>query len=155
MMSFSSSIRSALPRCALACALAAAAASWNVAAAGAGDAAGFDPARAGIPVYPGAKADADASAFLRESLNVAGSAFRTGDDATKVTAFYDRQNGMRRMPGASPEQALFSAGCKAEFDRFLKKDIHQCDYQVTVQNPWRDMKSGKLVKDTLITIVRQ
>jgi hypothetical protein len=145
---------SGLARFALACTVAASAALCTLAGAREGGAA-LDPAQAGIPVYPGAKADAAASAFVRDSLNMTGSAYRTGDDVAKVTAFYDKQNGFRKMPGASREQALFSAGCKAEFNPYLKKDMQKCGYQVTVQNPWTDMQSGKLVRDTLITIVKQ
>lgn len=145
---------SGLARLTLACTVAASAALCTVAGAKEGGAA-LDPAQAGIPVYPGAKADAGASAFVRDSLNMTGSAYRTNDDVAKVTAFYDRQNGIRKMPGASREQALFSAGCKAEFNPYLKKDMQKCGYQVTIQNPWTDMKSGKLVQDTLITIVKQ
>lgn len=93
--------------------------------------------------------------MLRDSMQLTAAAFRTNDGAAKVAAFYEKQNGMRKMPGATAEQALFSAGCKAEFNPYLKKESHQCGYQVTVQNPWMDMKSGKLVRDTLITIVKQ
>lgn len=143
-----------LARFALACTVAASAAWCTVAGAREGGPA-LDPAQVGIPVYPGAKADANASAFVRDSLNMTASAYRTGDDVAKVTAFYDKQNGFRKMPGASREQALFSAGCKAEFNPYLKKDMQKCGYQVTIQNPWTDMKSGKLVQDTLITIVKQ
>ena len=143
-----------LLRLALGCAIAAAAGSCGIAAAKDGGAA-LDPAHAGIPVYPGARADAGSSAFMRESLQMVASAYRTGDALAKVTAFYERQAGFRKLPGASGEGALFSAGCRAEWNPYLKKEMHKCGYQVTIQNPWMDMRSGKLVQDTLITIVKQ
>lgn len=153
-MSTPTARRSAAARFALACGIAAAAASCGIAFAKDAGAA-LDPAQTGIPVYPGAKADAGATTFVRESLGMVGSAYRTGDNVAKVTAFYDKQPGFRKLPGASGEGALFSAGCKAEFNPYLKKEMHKCGYQVTIQNPWMDMKSGKLVQDTLITIVKQ
>ena len=143
-----------LARFAAACAVAVSAAVCTIAGASEGGAA-LDPAKAGIPVYPGAKADGATSAFLRESLGMTGAAYRSGDGVAKVVAFYDKQAGMKKMPGATGEQAGFSAGCKGEFNRILKKEIQTCAYQVTVQNPWMDMKTGQLVRDTLISIVKQ
>lgn len=141
-------------RFAAACAVAVSAAVCTVAGASEGGAP-LDPAKAGIPVYPGSKADAATSAFLRESLGMTGAAYRTGDGVAKVVAFYDKQAGMKKMPGATGEQAAFSAGCKGEFNRILKQEIQTCAYQVTVQNPWMDMKTGQLVRDTLVSIVKQ
>jgi len=115
----------------------------------------LDPAKAGIAVYPGAKADAATSSFLRESLGMTGAAYRSGDGVAKVVAFYEKQTGMKKMPGATGEQAGFSAGCTGEFNKYMKKEIQTCAYQVTVQNPWMDMKTGQLVRDTLISIVKQ
>jgi hypothetical protein len=144
----------ALARFAAACAVAVSAAVCTIAGASERGAP-LDPAKAGIPVYPGAKEDAATSAFLRESLGMTGAAYRSGDGAAKVVAFYEKQAGMKKMPGATSEQAGFSAGCKGEFNRYMKKEIQTCAYQVTVQNPWMDMKTGQLVRDTLISIVKQ
>jgi hypothetical protein len=117
--------------------------------------AALDPAKAGIAVYPGANADAGVASLLRESLQLTAAAYRTGDSAEKVTAFYARQPGMSQMPGATREQAGFLAGCKDEFNKYMKKNMQKCGYHVTIQNPWMDMKTGKMVADTLISIVRQ
>jgi hypothetical protein len=117
--------------------------------------AALDPSKAGIPVYPGAQADAGASAFVRESLHLTASTYRTRDDVAKVAEFYSKQGGITRMPGADKTQAAFSAGCKDEYNPYMKKNLKKCGYNVTIQNPWMDMKTGQLVHDTLITIARQ
>lgn len=115
----------------------------------------LDPAQAGIAMYPGAKPDAAASAFVREQLKMTGSAWRTSDDVAKVAAFYEKQGKVSKLPGANREQAAFSAGCKDEYNPYMKKNMQRCGYQVTIQNPWMDMKTGQMVNDTLITIVKQ
>jgi hypothetical protein len=123
------------------------------ATAGKGDA--LSPEKAGIAVYPGAKADAGTTSFVRESLQMTAAAYRTGDDVAKVAAFYAGQAGTSRMGDATKESAGFLAGCKDEYNAVMKKNMQRCGYQVTIQNPWMDMKSGKMVSDTLITIVKQ
>jgi hypothetical protein len=115
----------------------------------------LDPAKAGIAVYPGAKADANASAFVRDSLGMTATAYRTGDDVAKVSAFYGKQAGIKRVGDATKENAVFSAGCKDVHNSVMKRTVQRCGYQVTVQNPWMDTKTGKLSPDTLITIVKQ
>jgi hypothetical protein len=40
--------------------------------------------------------------------------------------------------GGDKENAMFKKG----------------NVDITIQNPWMDMKSGKMMKDTLITIVK-
>lgn len=114
----------------------------------------LDPAKAGIAVYPGAKADAAAGKMLRESMGLTAAAYRSGDDVAKVAAFYEKQGGFSKMPGADKEQAAFSAGCKDEYNRYMKQNMKKCAYQLTIQNPWMDMRTGQLVRDTLITIVK-
>ena len=116
----------------------------------------LDPAKAGIAVYPGAKPDAAASKMLREGMGLTAAAYRTGDDVAKVSAFYEKQGAaFSKMPGADKEQAGFSAGCKDEYNPYMKKSMKKCGYQVTIQNPWMDMRTGQLVRDTLISIVKQ
>jgi hypothetical protein len=115
----------------------------------------LDPAKAGIALYPGAKADPGASAFVRDSLGMTATAYRTGDDVAKVSAFYGKQAGIKRVGDATKESAVFSAGCKDVHNSVMKKTVQRCGYQVTVQNPWMDTKTGKLSPDTLITIVKQ
>lgn len=142
----------ALPRAA---AFALAAALCTSAFAQDGKGAALDPAKVGIPVYPGAKADAGTSAFVRESLQMTAATYRTSDGVSKVAEFYSKQGGFTRMPGADKEQAGFSAGCKDEYNPYIKKNMQKCGYHVTIQNPWMDMKTGQLVRDTLITIAKQ
>jgi len=115
----------------------------------------LDTAKAGIPVYQGAKPDAATTEFVRSSLGVEGAAFRTTDALAKVADFYGKQAGIKPMAEPTKDSAAFLAGCKDEYNEILKKNMSRCGYHVTVQNPWMDMKTGKMVNDTLITIVKQ
>ncbi|HAU56305.1 MAG TPA: hypothetical protein DCW87_01200 [Comamonadaceae bacterium] len=111
---------------------------------------------AAIAVYPGAKPDAATTEFLRSQMGVEGAAYRTNDSLQKVAAFYQQQPGMKPMGDATKESAAFVAGCKEEFNAVMKKKMTTgCTHHVTVQNPWMDMKTGKMVADTLVSIVKQ
>ncbi len=111
---------------------------------------------AGVAVYPGAKPDAATSEFLRSQMGVEGAAYRTNDSLPKVAAFYQQQPGMKPMGDATKDSAAFVAGCKEAFNAVMKKKMTTgCTHQVTVQNPWMDMKTGKMVADTLVSIVKQ
>ena len=118
-----------------------------------------DPAvaqSAGIAVYPGAKLDVATTEFLRSQMGVEGAAYRTNDSLLKVAAFYQQQPGMKPMGEATKDSAAFVAGCKEEFNAVLKKKMSTgCTHHVTVQNPWMDMKTGKMVADTLVSVVKQ
>jgi hypothetical protein len=92
----------------------------------------------GVTVYPGAKADAETAAQLKKSMNINAHTYRTSDSVEKVSQFYRSQK-LKEMPGADKQQAGFSAD----------------GVNVTVQNPWLDMKSGKINNDTLISIVKR
>lgn len=110
----------------------------------------------GIAVYPGAKPDAATTEFLRGQMGVEGAAYRTNDSLQKVAAFYQQQPGMKPMGDATKDSAAFVAGCKEEFNAVLKKKMSTgCTHHVTVQNPWMDMKTGKMVADTLVSVVKQ
>lgn len=111
---------------------------------------------AGIAVYPGAKPDAATTDFLRRQMGVEGSAYRTGDALQKVAAFYQAQPDVQPMGEPTKDSAAFVAGCKEEFNAVMKKKMTTgCTHHVTVQNPWMDMKTGKMVQDTLVSIVKQ
>lgn len=62
---------------------------------------------------------------------------------------------MKPMYAPIKDSAAFLAGCKDEYNEILKKNMPRCGYHVTVQSPWMDMKTGKMMNDTLITIVKQ
>ena len=62
---------------------------------------------------------------------------RTKDSVSKVVDFYKKQNGLKLMH-ADETGAMFKKG---------KIDI-------TLQTPWMDMKTGKMNKDTLISLVK-
>jgi len=91
----------------------------------------------GVPVYPGAKLDEAVTKFLTESMGVEGQAFRTADPMAKVVEFY-KAKGLTEIM-VDPEGAMFKKGDNVD---------------ITLQNPWQNMQSGKMEKDTLISIVK-
>lgn len=91
----------------------------------------------GVKVYDGAKHDASTSKAVSESMSINAVCYRTNDSVAKVVAFYTRQAGIESM-GGNNEGAMFKKG----------------NIDITIQNPWMDMKSGKMMKDTLISIVK-
>ena len=90
----------------------------------------------GVEVYPNAKADAEVAKQLKEAMKIDGKTYRTSDPVAKVAEFYRKQK-LEEAPGTSNTGAMF-----------MKKGTN-----VTIQNPWMDMKSGKMNNDTLISIV--
>jgi len=93
--------------------------------------------RFGLKVYDGAKYDASTSKTVSESMSVNAACYRTNDNVAKVVEFYKKQPSLEFM-GGGKESAMFKKG----------------DVDITIQNPWMDMKSGKMMKDTLISIVK-
>lgn len=95
--------------------------------------------RFGVEVYPAAKADAAVTKSLNKQLRGdKAAAYRTSDSVSKVADFY-RKRPLKEESGTSKEGAMFSG-----------KGV-----MVTVQNPWMDMDSGKVMQDTLISIVKK
>ena len=92
----------------------------------------------GVTVYPGAKADTEVAAQLKKAMKIDAKTYRTSDSVEKVAQFY-RDQKLKQMPGADAQQAGFTG-----------PGVH-----VTIQNPWMDMKSGKMNNDTLVSIVKQ
>jgi hypothetical protein len=92
----------------------------------------------GVAVYPGAKADAATSKALKDSMNIVGACYRTTDPLAKVAEFYKKQ-GLTVFGEVTKEAAMFKKG----------------QVNVTLQSPWMDMKTGAMMKDTLITIVEK
>lgn len=90
----------------------------------------------GITVYPGAKHDSGASEFLKQ-MSFQSASYRTGDSVDKVIDFYKKQAGFKLVGDSTKEGALFRKG---------KMDV-------TIQSPWMDIITGKMMKDTLISIV--
>jgi hypothetical protein len=74
---------------------------------------------------------------VSESFSMNASCYRTNDSVAKVVEFYKKQPGLEFM-GGGEESAMFKKG----------------DIDITIQNPWMNMESGKMMKDTLITIVK-
>ena len=95
--------------------------------------------RFGVQVYPGAKYDEATSRSLKESMSIEAACFRTNDSVAKVVEFYKKQQSLSLLGEATKEGALFRS-----------KTV-----DVTVQNPWMNMKTGAMMKDTLISIVKQ
>jgi hypothetical protein len=98
----------------------------------------FSEERFGVTVYPGATYDAATSKSLKETMGFNGECFQTNDSVAKVVAFY-RGKGLQLLGDATGEGALFRKG---------KVDV-------TIQNPWMNMKTGAMMKNTLISIVQQ
>jgi hypothetical protein len=91
----------------------------------------------GVEVYSGAKYDEATSKKVSESFSVNAACYRTDDNVAKVVEFYKKQPGLEFM-GGGKESAMFKKG----------------DVDITIQNPWMDMNSGKMMKDALISIVK-
>jgi hypothetical protein len=92
----------------------------------------------GIAVYPGAKPDPEYTKFVVQLSTGGGECYRTNDDLAKVADFYKKQPGMI-YKGGNKESAMFKKG---------KVDV-------TLQNPWMDLKTGGKNTDTLISIVNK
>ena len=90
----------------------------------------------GVEVYPNAKPAPEVSRMIKESMKMDVATFTTSDSVEKVTAFYQGQPGLKENPGTSKEGSSFSG-----------KGV-----MVTIQNPWADMKTGKVNKSTLVSI---
>ncbi|WP_139163007.1 hypothetical protein [Desulfonatronum thiosulfatophilum] len=93
----------------------------------------------GVAVYPEATQHAGTTKFLKEGLGVDGVAYQTKDPASAVIEFYKSQDGIREI-FVSDESAMFRKGDEVD---------------VTVQSPWMDMDTGKLMQDCLISIVKR
>lgn len=91
----------------------------------------------GVKVYDGAKFDSETTNFLKQ-MSPEAAAYRTNDSAEKIMDFYKKQPGLKLM-GATKEGGMFKKGT----------------VDITIQNPWMDTKTGKMVNDTLISIVKQ
>ena len=91
----------------------------------------------GVPVYPGAKYDEATSKALKESMGFNGACYRTNDPLAKAAEFY-RKQGLESVGEVTREGALFKKG----------------KINVTLQSPWMNMKTGAMMKDTLISIVQ-
>ncbi|MCL4475050.1 MAG: hypothetical protein M1508_02315 [Nitrospirae bacterium] len=97
----------------------------------------FAEEKFGVTVYPGAKFDSGVTDFLKQ-ISPESAAYRTSASVAKVVEFYKQQPGLKYM-GGDKENAMFRKG----------------DIDVTVQSPWMDTKTGKMMNDTLISIVKQ
>lgn len=105
-----------------------------------------------VPVYPGAKSEPSVNKMMKQSMKLDAACYRTNDGVQKVSEFYKKQKGLD-FSGAEKEVAGFKR-CKKQYNEYLKKEMSVgCDRDITVQNPWQDMESGKLIHDTLICIV--
>jgi hypothetical protein len=102
-------------------------------------AAGFAAAeeKFGVPVYHGATYDAETSKAVKDMMQVEAACYRTGDPTSKVADFY-RKQGLSSMGDVTKEGAPFRKGM----------------IDVTMQSPWMNMKTGAMMKDTLISIVK-
>ena len=117
-----------------------------------GDTRTFGTEEREIPLYPGAVHDAETESFLRDNMGLHASAYQSDDNVFKISLFFEGL-GMKKIH-ADKDGALLKR-CKEEYNPYLKKNMStgDCDVEITIQSPWMDMKSGKLKKNTLISIV--
>jgi len=92
----------------------------------------------GIVVYPDAKYDSGISEFLKQ-ISPKSAAYRTSDSVGKVVDFYKKQVGYTLVGDPTKEGAMFRRG----------------NVDITIQSPYMDMRTGNMMKDTLISIVAQ
>ncbi len=105
-----------------------------------------------ISIYPDAKPDSSVTKMMKDAMKLELGCYRTNDSIPKVVEFYKKQKGLD-LKGAEKEAALFKR-CVMEYNEYVKKELPKdCDRDVTIQNPWQDMKTGKMMRDTLICIV--
>lgn len=93
--------------------------------------------RLGVPVYPGAKHDEATTRSVRETMQIDAACYRTDDPVAKVAEFY-RKQGLQLVGKVTAEGGFFQKG---------KVDV-------TLQRPWMNMQTGAMMKDTLITVVK-
>jgi hypothetical protein len=91
----------------------------------------------GVAVYDGAKYDAETSQFVGSMMKVEAACYRTGATAAQVVEFY------RKQPGTTEIHVSAKSGM------FKKGDVN-----ITIQNPWMNMKTHQQMTDTLISIVK-
>ena len=95
--------------------------------------------RFGVAVYPGAKYDDATSKYMSESLQLTIACYRTNDSLDKVAAFYRKQKGLSLRGDVLKENAHFQSDTA----------------DVTLQKPWMNVISGRMMNDTLISIEKK
>ncbi len=95
--------------------------------------------RFGVAVYPGAKYDDATSKYMSESQQLTIACFRTNDGLDKVAAFYRKQKGLSVRGDVLRENAYFQSDSA----------------DVTIQKPWMNVITGRMMTDTLISIVKK
>ena len=95
--------------------------------------------RFGAVVYPGAKYDETTSKYMSESRQLTIACFRTNDSLDKVAAFYRKQKEFSIRGEVMKENARFQSST----------------VDVTLQSPWLNVISGRMMNDTLISIVKK
>jgi hypothetical protein len=92
----------------------------------------------GVNVYPGASFDVSVTKIVKQMGSDA-ACYRTSDELVKVIEFYKNQPGLKVL-NTNKEGGMFRKGQ---------------DIDITIQRPWMDMNTGKMMNDTLISIVKQ
>ncbi|MDD2390402.1 MAG: hypothetical protein PHP23_11800 [Desulfobacterales bacterium] len=112
----------------------------------------FNPEDLGITVYPGSVYDAETTTFLRESMGLQAGAYQSEDNSRKISLFFEKF-GLKRIH--ADENEILLKRCREEYNPCLKKAMStgECDVEITIQKPWRDIKNGELRQNALISIV--
>jgi len=92
----------------------------------------------GVNIYPGAIFDSSATEFVKQMASDA-ACYRTIDDLAKVIEFYKQQTDLKLID-TNKEGGMFRKGEAVD---------------ITIQRPWMDMNTGKMINDTLISIVKK
>ena len=90
----------------------------------------------GVKVYDGAKYDAETTQAVNTAMKI-GACYRTDATVAQVNEFYKKQLDTTEVH-TSAKGGLFKKG----------------NVNITVQSPWMNMKTGKHMTDTLISIVK-
>lgn len=92
----------------------------------------------GVKVYPGATPEKQTEQWMADTLKVTAGCYVTGDSIGKVSAFYKAQPGLTFIHESEKGASYKGNGVR-----------------VTIQNPWKDMKTFATNKTTLITIAKE
>jgi len=93
--------------------------------------------RFGVKVYADATYDGETSQWVSNNMKVDAACYRTAADPINVNMFYEKMFGVTEVRKTN-HTGLFKKG----------------DINITVQNPWTDVRTGQEHKDTLISIVK-
>jgi hypothetical protein len=115
----------------------------------------FKPEDFKVPMYPGAQPATEITKLGKGSMATDEMYlyYRSDDHHLIVAEFYEKQPGFKVVH--ADKETAYLKRCREEYNRFTNSTIRtDCDVDITTQRPWMDVSTGKLMKSTLITIMR-